>query len=48
VRRYLNINDGIPLNRMSVVSYGADKPRANNRTREGSAANRCVTLVVLA
>ncbi len=48
VRRYLNIQHGIPLHRMNVVSYGDEKPVADNKTREGRATNRRVTLVVLA
>jgi peptidoglycan-associated lipoprotein len=47
VMRYLNMEQGIPLNRMSAVSYGEYKPIADNKTREGRAQNRRVTLVVL-
>lgn len=47
VRRYLNIEKGIPLHRISVISYGQSKPVADNATREGRAKNRRVTLVVL-
>jgi peptidoglycan-associated lipoprotein len=47
VRRYLSEQHGIPLNRINVVSYGPDKPVAENATREGRAANRRVSIVVL-
>jgi peptidoglycan-associated lipoprotein len=39
---------GVPLNRMATISYGADQPVAPNKTREGRAQNRRVVLVVMA
>jgi outer membrane protein OmpA-like peptidoglycan-associated protein len=47
VRRYLNLEKGLPLNRISVISYGEAAPVADNGTREGRAQNRRVALVVL-
>jgi peptidoglycan-associated lipoprotein len=47
VLRYLNMEDGVPLNRMSTISYGESKPIADNNTREGRVKNRRVTLVVM-
>ncbi|MDX1630520.1 MAG: OmpA family protein [Thermoanaerobaculia bacterium] len=47
VRLYLNKEHGIPLHRMSVISYGESSPTADNNTREGRAQNRRVVLVVL-
>jgi len=47
VRRYLNIEAGIPLHRMSVISYGEARPIASNVNRQGRAQNRRVVLVVL-
>lgn len=47
VRRYLNQDCGIPLHRMSVISYGETAPVADNRTVLGRHANRRVVLVVL-
>lgn len=47
VRRYLSSQHGIPLHRMSVISYGESAPIADNDTRESRARNRRVTLVVL-
>ncbi|QTC93428.1 OmpA family protein [Brevundimonas goettingensis] len=46
VRRSLS-RQGIALNRMSTISYGADTPVAPNTTREGRAQNRRVAIVVL-
>ncbi|MCB1007292.1 MAG: OmpA family protein [Acidobacteria bacterium] len=46
VRRYLSLK-GVPLHRMSVISYGEMEPVTDNKTREGRSANRRVVLVVL-
>jgi outer membrane protein OmpA-like peptidoglycan-associated protein len=46
VRRFLSA-EGIPLHRMSVISYGESAPVADNKSREGRAANRRVVIVVL-
>ncbi len=47
VMRYLATDQGFPLHRMSVISYGEFKPIADNGTRDGRAQNRRVNLVVL-
>ena len=47
VKRYLNLKCGIPLHRMSVISYGESAPVASNKTRDGREKNRRVVLVVL-
>jgi outer membrane protein OmpA-like peptidoglycan-associated protein len=47
VRRYLNMEHGIPLHRMSVISYGETAPLSDENTREARAQNRRVALVVL-
>jgi peptidoglycan-associated lipoprotein len=47
VMRYLNMQHGFPLFRMNAISYGEFKPIADNKTRDGRAKNRRVTLVVL-
>jgi len=47
VRRYLSRQDGVPLNRMSSISYGDTLPVAPNKTRKGRAENRRVVIVVL-
>ncbi|WP_297804209.1 OmpA family protein [uncultured Brevundimonas sp.] len=46
VRRFLS-TQGIPLNRMSTISYGEANPIAPNNTRAGRAQNRRVAIVVL-
>lgn len=46
VRRYLSLK-GVPLHRMSVISYGETEPVADNSAREGRNQNRRVVLVVL-
>jgi outer membrane protein OmpA-like peptidoglycan-associated protein len=47
VMRYLSIQQGFPLHRMNVISYGAAKPVTDNKTKDGRAKNRRVALVVL-
>jgi outer membrane protein OmpA-like peptidoglycan-associated protein len=46
VRRYLSTK-GVPLHRMSVISYGETEPVADNSGRDGRSQNRRVVLVVL-
>ena len=46
VRHYLNTH-GVPLHRMSVISYGESKPVADNMYKAGREQNRRVVLVVL-
>ncbi len=47
VRRYLHTKGGIPLHRLSAISYGESMPVAGNMNRDGRAKNRRVVLVVL-
>ena len=47
VLRYLNMRHGLPLHRMSAISYGETAPVADNGTRDGREKNRRVVLVVL-
>ena len=47
VRLFLN-QHGVPLNRMSTISYGKKDPVASNKTRAGRAQNRRVVLIVMA
>jgi outer membrane protein OmpA-like peptidoglycan-associated protein len=47
VRRYLSRQHGLPLNRMSTISYGDTLPVAPNKTKAGRAQNRRVVIVVL-
>jgi peptidoglycan-associated lipoprotein len=47
VKRYLYEQHRVPLHRISVLSYGKEKPIAPNNTREGRAQNRRVVVKVL-
>jgi outer membrane protein OmpA-like peptidoglycan-associated protein len=47
VKRYLYENQQIPLHKINVISFGAEKPVAPNTTREGRAKNRRVVIKVL-
>ncbi|WP_077036244.1 OmpA family protein [Pelomonas sp. KK5] len=46
VRVYLS-RAGLPLARMSTISYGESAPLADNSTREGRSTNRRVQLIVM-
>jgi outer membrane protein OmpA-like peptidoglycan-associated protein len=48
VKRYLYERHQVPLHKMSVISYGEEKPVAENNTRAGRAQNRRVVIRVLA
>ncbi len=47
VRLFMN-RQGVPLNRMATISYGATVPVASNSTRAGRAQNRRVVIIVMA
>jgi peptidoglycan-associated lipoprotein len=47
VKRYLYMQHQIPLHKISVISYGEEKPVAPNTTRAGRAQNRRVVVRVL-
>jgi outer membrane protein OmpA-like peptidoglycan-associated protein len=47
VKRYLYEQHQIPLHRINVISYGAEKPMADNKTKDGRAQNRRVVIKVL-
>lgn len=47
VLHYLHSKGGIPLHRLSAMSYGETMPLASNMNRAGRAQNRRVVLVVL-
>jgi peptidoglycan-associated lipoprotein len=48
VKRYLHERHQVPLHKINVISYGEEKPAAENKTREGRAQNRRVVIKVLA
>lgn len=47
VKRYLYEQHQVPLHKISVISYGEDKPIAPNKTRDGRSQNRRVVIKVL-
>jgi len=47
VKRYLYEQHQIPLHRISVISYGQEKPVAPNTTKAGRAQNRRIVIKVL-
>ncbi len=47
VRQYLHDQHDIALNRIEVISYGADKPVKDNKTRASRAENRRVVMRIL-
>ena len=47
VKDYLYTQHQIPLHKINVISYGEDKPVAQNKTKEGRAQNRRVVVRVL-
>ena len=46
VRLFMN-KHGVPLNRMSTISYGKADPVADNKTKTGRAQNRRVVMIVM-
>ena len=47
VRRYLAVEKGVPVYKIHDISFGAEKPIAENKTRDGREKNRAVTMTVL-
>lgn len=47
VRDYIAMQHGIALNRLNVISYGEEKPVAENKDRDGRAQNRRVVIRIL-
>ena len=47
VRDYIAKTHSIALNRLSVISYGAEKPVIDNRTKDDRAQNRRVVIRIL-
>jgi len=47
VKRYLHDQHQVPLHKMNVISYGAEKPVAPNKTKAERAQNRRIVINVL-
>jgi outer membrane protein OmpA-like peptidoglycan-associated protein len=47
VKRFLAVEKGIPIYRIHQISFGADKPVAENKSREGREQNRAVVVTIL-
>jgi len=47
VKRALAVEMGVPVYKINEVSFGADKPLTENKTREGREKNRAVVLTIL-
>lgn len=47
VRHYLAVEMGVPVYRIHDISFGAEKPIAENTTRDGREKNRVVTMTIL-
>ena len=47
VKHYLVVEKGVPVYKIHEISFGAEKPVAENKTREGREKNRAVVMTVL-
>jgi len=47
VRRYLAVDKGVPVYKIHEISFGSEKPIAENKTKDGREKNRAVTLSVM-
>lgn len=47
VKRFLAVEKGVPIYRIHEISFGAAKPVAENKTREGRELNRAVVVTIL-
>ena len=47
VRRYLAVEKGVPVYKIHNISFGPEKPIAENKTKDGREKNRAVTMTVL-
>ena len=47
VRRYLAVEKGVAVYKIHEISFGAEKPIAENKTKDGREKNRAVTITVM-
>jgi OmpA-OmpF porin, OOP family len=47
VRQYLAVEKGVPVYKIHDVSFGAEKPVADNKDKEGREKNRAVTMTIM-
>ena len=47
VRRYLAVEKGVPVYKIHEISFGSEKPIAENKTKDGREKNRAVTVTVM-
>lgn len=47
VRRFLAVEKGVPIYKIHEISFGAAKPVAENKSKEGREKNRAVVLTIL-
>ncbi len=47
VRRYLAVEKNVPVYRIHDISFGAEKPIAENKTKDGREKNRAVIMTIL-
>ena len=47
VRRYLAVEKGVPVYKIHEISFGSEKPIAENKTRDGREKNRAVTMTIM-
>ena len=47
VRRYLAVDKAVPVYKIHEISFGAEKPVAENKTKDGREKNRAVMMTVM-
>jgi outer membrane protein OmpA-like peptidoglycan-associated protein len=47
VRRYLAVEKDVPVYKIHDLSFGAEKPVAENKTKDGREKNRAVTMTIM-
>jgi len=47
VKRYLAVEKGVPVYKIHEISFGSEKPVAENTTKDGREKNRAVTMTIM-